>query len=616
MLLVFLGSSFTGIYGQECQWQQRVEYTMEIDMDVEADQFTGTQRLVYYNNSPDTLRKVFFHLYFNAFQPGSMMDVRSRTIDDPDHRIKSRIYSLQPNQIGYHKINSLTHNKKKVNYHVQGTVLEVELNQPILPGKSSTFDMTFNSQVPMQIRRSGRDNREGIRYSMSQWFPKIAEYDESGWHAHPYIAREFYSPWGDYDIKISIDQDYVVAAGGILQNPNEIGYGYDMPNSAGKTGKRGKLTWHFKANNVHDFVWAADPDYVHDIGQVENGPEVHYFYQGDTLTQNWKVLQESMPQIFTYINENFGKYPYSHYAIIQGGDGGMEYPMATLITGHRSITSLAGVSIHEILHSWYQMVLATNESYYAWMDEGFTSYASALTMHNVFGDGNGTLPPPSRLGYGSYYSIVKSGLEEPMSTHSDYFSTNKAYGTAAYGKGAVTLSQLGYIIGRTQLQNGLKRYFETWKFRHPDKNDFIRVMEKESGLELDWYFDHWVNTTNTIDYGIKSVNSTEGKTSVVLERVGDIPMPIEVTVELNNGDQHRYYAPLSVMRGEKVFEEEVTTLSDWPWVNPYYTLEVPFAQSEIKRIEIDPSQTMADIDRSNNAFPFNRELELIGQPKK
>ena len=200
---------------------------MEIDMDVETNRFKGIQRLVYTNNSPDELNQVFYHLYFNAFQPGSMMDVRSRTIADPDGRVKDRIFKLSQDEIGYQKIKSLTMNGKDVTFSNEGTVLEVQLPPPIQPGEVATFDMTFEGQVPVQIRRSGRDNAEGVRYSMAQWYPKMAEYDYQGWHADEYIGREFYGVWGEFDVKISIDKDYIVGGTGYLQNPLEIGHGYE-----------------------------------------------------------------------------------------------------------------------------------------------------------------------------------------------------------------------------------------------------------------------------------------------------------------------------------------------------------------------------------------------------
>jgi hypothetical protein len=595
-------------------WQQEVDYKIDIDFDVNSNQFTGDQTLVYTNNSPDTLTKVFYHLYFNAFQPGSMMDVRSRTIVDPSKKIRDRIYDLSEEEIGYHKILSLKQNGKKLNYSIEGTVLEVTLIKPILPMSQVKFEMKFESQVPLQIRRSGRDNKEGIRYSMAQWFPKIAEFDKSGWHAHPYVAREFYSPWGNYEVNINIDENYMIASSGYLQNPEEIGFGYDAPNSVGKKGKDGKLNWNFKIKNVHDFVWAADTNYVHDIVKVSDQPDMHYFYQNKPeVVENWKILQNTMTKAVPFMNDNFGKYPYSKYSIIQGGDGGMEYPLATLIVGTISLKGLESVSIHEMLHSWYQMILATNESYYPWMDEGMTSYAQGLTKNFIYSEGQ--VDNPFSYRYDTYFAIAKSGREEAMSTHADHYNTNAAYGSASYSKGAVGLKQLEYIIGKDNLKKGLLRYFDEWKFKHPDLNDFIRVMEKVSGLELNWYYEYWVNTTHIIDYGIKSVTVQDQKTILKLERIGKMPMPIEVEIELSNGDKKMYYVPLGIMRGEKEQNEKVTQMSDWPWVNPFYSLILPYKLEEIERIEIEPSQVMADINRNNNVYPLSNDLELIGTPK-
>ena len=444
-------------------WQQRVEYKMNIDFNVKKHQFTGSQTLVYYNNSPDTLYKVYYHLYFNAFQPESMMDVRSRSIEDPDGRVRDRIVKLKDSEIGYHKINRLTQDGQALDFIIEGTVLEVSLSNPIIPNGSSTFEMRFESQVPIQIRRSGRNNAEGISYSMSQWFPKIAEYDDRGWHAHPYIAREFYAPWGEYDVTINIDKSYVVAATGTLQNSNEIGYGY-QDEGINVVPKGEKLSWNFKADNVHDFVWAADPDYKHVITNVPGGPVLHFFYQETKDTEEWKKLPEITVKAFQFIEKNFGEYPFSHYSIIQGGDGGMEYPMATLITGHRSLPSLVGVTVHEALHSWYQGLLATNESYYAWMDEGYTSYATSLTMSHLFGN---PIDWKQEGNYQGYMTLAKSGKEEPMSTHSDQFETNFAYGRAAYSKGAVSIAQLGYIVGENKRNEGLLKFFNQWKIQTP-----------------------------------------------------------------------------------------------------------------------------------------------------
>ena len=581
-------------------WQQRVEYTIDIDFNVDNHQFSGTQTLKYFNNSPDTLKRVFYHLYFNAFQPESMMDKRSRIIEDPDGRVGDRISKLNDSEIGYHKVQSLTQEGSAVDFKVEGTVLEVTLDEPVLPDSATILTMNFQSQVPVQIRRSGRNNSEGIDYSMAQWYPKMAEYDERGWHTHPYIGREFYAPWGDFKVNLTIDKDYVVAATGILQNPNEIGYGYEDEGTKVKR-KGKKIIWKFEAQNVHDFVWAADPDYSHTKAMVEGGPELHFFYQKGDTTKAWEELPELAVRAFTFIEENFGEYPYPHYSIIQGGDGGMEYPMATLITGNRNLQSLAGVTVHESLHSWYQGLLATNESYYAWMDEGFTTYATSETMTHIFGESSNRTQDRN---FKTYVYLTKSGKEEPLSTHADHFETNAAYGLGSYYKGAIALAQMNYLIGKDATAKALKKYYYQWRFKHPDANDWIRVFEKESDIELHWYLDYWVNTIHTIDYAIDKVFEENDKTRVSLKRVGKMPMPTDVYVTFSDGSRKIYYAPLGIMRSEKENDTDLerVVLPDWSWTHPIYQFSIDAPMSNIKSIEIDESGYMADVNRENNKW--------------
>ena len=242
LLIICAVLSIACVTGQPDRWQQRVKYVMDIDMNVETNRFTGKQKLEYTNNSPDTLTRVFYHLYFNAFQPGSMMDTRSRrqgsivfrtdrngnNISDWDERVKDRIQNLKPDEIGYQKIISLKMNGRPQNFKVLETILEVKLDKPILPKSKVVFDMDFEAQVPLQVRRSGRDNSvTKVRYSMSQWYPKICEYDYEGWHPTPYVGREFYGVWGDFSVNISIDKKYILGGTGYLQNADQVGYGYE-----------------------------------------------------------------------------------------------------------------------------------------------------------------------------------------------------------------------------------------------------------------------------------------------------------------------------------------------------------------------------------------------------
>jgi hypothetical protein len=583
-------------------WQQRADYQMDIQLDVKTHRYGGKSRITYTNNSPDILDKVFFHLYNNAFQPGSQMDIRSRTIADPDSRVGTRISQLGEAEQGWIHVKSLKLNGRDCSLEEVETILEVTLPESIKPGAKVVFEMEWEAQSPIQIRRSGRSNKEGVAYSMSQWYPKLCEYDMEGWHSNPYVGREFHGVWGNFLVNITLDSRYVVGAGGVLLNSEEIGYGYQKAGTKMKVPAGSTLTWKWKAENVHDFMWAADPDYLHDIYNVKPGLDLHFLYQNDsTILENWKALQPKVAEAIRYLSEHFGDYPYPVYSVIQGGDGGMEYPMGTLITGKRSFGSLLGVTVHELAHMWYHGMLATNEALYEWMDEGFCSYASSECMNAIAGNQD---PRPHTDAYDSYLEIAGTEEEEALSTHADHYNTNRAYGIAAYSKGEVLLDQLGYVIGRKNLKKGLLNYFEEWKFRHPDSRDFKRVMEKTSGLELDWYFEYFEYSTKTIDYAVRSLSGNGSGSQIVLERAGLMPMPVEVRVELRSGAVYDYYIPLELMRGAKPVDERENTVfqqQDWPWTHPYYALEVAHTIEDILSVTIDPEGGTADVNPDNNS---------------
>jgi hypothetical protein len=619
-------------FAQSDRWQQAVNYTMNIDVDVVANQFKGTQKLVYQNNSNESLDKVYYHLYWNAFQPNSSMDVRSRELGkqlingrpDWDGRVKDRISKLAQNEIGFQKIVSLKMKGIPQSFTYHETILEVKLTSPILPKTKVVFDMVFETQVPLQIRRSGRDNPQtGVRYSMSQWYPKICEYDNEGWHPTPYVAREFYGVWGDFDVTINIDKAYKLGGTGVLINANEIGWGYDKPGTELKSISTEKRKWHFKGQRIHDFVWAADPDYKHITQQIQNGPTIHVLYNYNTSKAaeetEWKKVATAAVKVLPFIESRFGKYPYPQYSFIHGGDGGMEYPMATLLSG----PSL-GTVFHEWMHTWYQMILGTNESMYAWMDEGFTSFGedlvtkfdnqkSSIAEYKEALQSNPqneklktliqSLPEDHAGAYASYFNLAKSGLEEPMTTHADHYNSNYAYSVDAYSKGEVFLEQLGYITGAAIRDSILLQYYRTWKFKHPNATDFFRIAEKASGLQLDWYKEYWVNTTKTIDYAIDSLWEENGVSNIRIKRIGQMPMPIDLNITLKSGGTEMHQIPLNLMFGHKSSEDkavDVVQESEWRWTHPTYIVQVKKRLTDITKIEIDPSKRMADVDRKNN----------------
>ena len=602
-LFFFIGLSVPVFsHAQPDRWQQRVKYSMDIEMNVQTNRFTGRQKLEYWNNSPDTLTKVFYHLYFNAFQPGSMMDTRSRrqgTIQvgrgqDWDQRVKDRILNLKPDEIGYQKIISLKMNGRPQAFNMLETILEVKPDKPILPRSKVVFDMDFEAQVPLQIRRSGRDNpTTQVRYSMSQWYPKICEYDYEGWHPTPYVAREFYGVWGDFEVNITIDSKYILGGTGYLQNPNQVGYGYELPGTRVIRPSGDKLTWKFIAPNVHDFMWAADPDYVHVSRKLKDSLTIHVLYKPTNATaRQWEDLLDMAQKALPFIEKTFGGYPYKQFSFIHGGDGGMEYPMATLLSG-------PGAAVHEWMHSWYYGMLATNESLYPWMDEGFTQYAEERVSAFLKND-TGFI---YKNEYAGYISLVRSGREEPLTTHADHYNTNAAYGTGSYSKGSIFLEQLGYIAGAPARDRILLEYYRQWRFKHPNAADFLRIAEKVSDMKLDWYKEYWVNSIKTIDYSIDSLWEEGGKTKIRLSKIGLIPMPVDLQLTFKDGSKEIHYVPLNLMYGEKPAEDPAiprTVYEPWKWTNSTFIVESNRKLSEFTVVEIDPSQRMADIDRKNN----------------
>jgi hypothetical protein len=619
ILLSFLSLGLNSAFAQSAPyWQQHVDYKMEVSMDVKNYQYKGKQELVYTNNSPDTLRKVFYHLFLNAFQPGSEMDARLHTIKDPDGRMvskvkgadgketkQSRIETLKPNEIGYLKISDFKQDGVSAQTRVSGTILEVTLAKPILPNSKTTFTLDFDGQVPVQVRRTGRNNSEGVELSMSQWYPKLAEFDFEGWHADPYIAREFHGVWGNFDVKITIDKEYTIGGSGYLQDKNQIGHGYEDAGVTVTYPKKTKtLTWHFIAPNVHDFTWAADKEYTHDIVKGPNDVDLHFFYKNNPkTTANWKQLEPLMVKVMDYYNHRVGAYPYKQYSFIQGGDGGMEYAMCTLMLGNGTLEGILGTATHELGHSWFQHILASNESKHPWMDEGFTTYIEDSALNELKGDKKEVNPFEGN--YKAYYSLVNSGKEQPQTTHGDRYDENRPYSISSYVKGSLFLSQLEYVIGKDNVDATLKRYFNDFKFKHPTPNDIKRSAERVSGAELDWYLIDWTGTTNTIDYGIKDVSDNAGKTNITLERIGRMPMPIDLKVEYTDGTSENFYIPLRMMNFIKPNpnpNEKRTVLEDWAWAQSNYSFTIDKNKTAIKKITIDPSGLMADVKAANNVY--------------
>ncbi|MBS1573392.1 MAG: M1 family metallopeptidase [Bacteroidetes bacterium] len=588
-------------------YQQFASYKIDVDVDANNFSYQGKQEITYENNSPDELKVVYFHLYWNAFKPNSMMDQRvSSQGKNGDSRLQqngiSRLASIPKTEEGTQNIHFIKQNGKNLKFDIQETIMKVELAEPLKPNSKTTFTMEWDAVIPKQIRRSGRNNTEGIAMTMTQWYPKIVEYDYDGWATFDYIGREFHAPFANFDVTIKIDKDYIIGAGGTLENPEEV-KGYSNSSNV-LADNQNKATWRWTAKNILDFAWAADKDYTVDSFTIVDGPKVYLVYQKNDKTIYWEQSKPYIEKYFQLMNATFGRYVYPSYAFVQGGDGGMEYGMCTMILGEaKKLEDLCGLMFHEGSHSWYQQMLATNESMRPWMDEGFTSYAESFVMDRLFPPIQ-PQPNPFVNTINNYRKFVKSGKEEPAVWLGDHHDDGKAYTFSTYVKGELFLVQLGYIVGEPALSAIMKEYYQQWKLKHPTDRDFMHIAQKISGMDLKWFQHYWINTTKTIDYAIKEIKFEGKSTTVTLINKGGVPMPIDFSILTNDKKVINYYIPTNLTHvwKKKDVIGDFKTLDYWAWTQPEYTFVIPYPKEQLTALGIDFSQRLADVNLEDNYY--------------
>lgn len=614
----------------DAYWQQRVKYDIDVTVIDSIHSLDGKLSVQYFNNSPDTLREVYFHLYYLAFQPGSMMDVRAQEIRNG--QVRDRISKLKDNEQGKYRIDPITIDGQQASHEIMGTVMRVRLPKPLLPNTSTTIKFTYFEQIPKQTRRGGWMTLEGVQYSMAQWYPKIVEYDEEGWHAAEYLGREFYGVWGDFDVSITLPSSFTVAASGQCLNPQEVGHGYERIAGGAREGqampeeKSGMTTWRFHAENVHDFAWTADETYIHDWTTWRDSITVHAIYKTSVMNLWKNALKYTVHSLQTY-SELYGAYPYRNFYNTHAGDGGMEYPQLIMNTGFRSEQSLAGVTAHEVAHQWFYGILANNEIREAYLDEGFTSYATTKAMVRLWGNEQQMpgierswldwfipLPNNKSDNFRSYMNLAKAGYEEPLVIPHDWLREDVNAGQV-YSKPQVILNMLEYTLGDQVFDQGMKAYFNLWKFRHPKLRDFQNVMEDVANTDLDWFFDQWFRSDRVVDYSLSPVKSKETnggyETTVRLRNREQAVMPIDLLLHYNDGTSEVATIPLAVHRGVGYKKPDTRLFFPaWDWVARTYqgTIVTP---KKVVAAEIDPSWRLQDLSRLNNRSDWLSALPRI-----
>lgn len=620
-------------------WQQDVHYRINARMNEQDHVIEASEQLTYWNNSPDTLRYVYFHLFQNAFIKGSYL----RQLEDAN---KSRAHMGKKERAGLGIVlDNIRADGKTVRTELDNTVMKVYLPTPLAPGSKVDLRMDFNTYYDNGTTRRRMKMYPAwgfMHYNGCQWFPKISVYDRMhGWDTYQHLNREFYGDFGLYDVTLDFPSNYVLEASGELQNrkevlPDELRAKLDLKNFASKKMdeapsvitpyvKGERKQWHFVANNVHDFAFTADPSYR--IGTAYwNDVECVAIVQ-EPHAAGWQNAPEYVSKIIKTFSEGIGRYCYPKIVAADAADG-MEYPMLTLDGG--ADPGYRGLLVHEIAHNWFYGQVGSNETYRAAMDEGFTQFLTSLGLRRIDGD---ILVENKPKGYkkrfaqptnvmdlrvlNSYCSAALNQNEVSINTHSDDFNGALAHGGGyglVYYKTASMLYNLEYVLGDSLFEKAMMHYFDQWKFAHPYFEDFRASIINYTKVDLSWFFDQWFETTKPLDYGICGIRKIHGTDSfaIHLNRRGDMQMPIDLTVTGRDGSRRNYYIP------NTWFEKstKATTLPKWTgWgiLNETYTARV-YAPSGIRNVQIDTTYRFADRNMMDNYK--TRGLPISGKAVK
>ena len=607
-------------------WQQKVDYNMEITLVDSLQQLTGFTTIKYTNNSPDSLDRIYMHLYPNAFQLESVKyreyignagrASRAKYFKDRLDGFTSKIdvhdFSVALPEEGtswIHKIQILDE------FKIDDTILEAKLLKKIAPGQTVRIDLNWTHHVGEMVERGGY--YEG-QYNMAQWYPKMVVYDEDGWNADVFHAEgEFYGEFGNFDVKFDLPKAFIIAASGVVTDGDpgwesvtvDTSFDFDIwvdiyDSTYVKPDSSERRTVTFLAENVHDFAWVASKDFLYEGGK-HNDIDVHVLYdkgRGEKWTKD--VLEGSIRAI-SWLEEKFGKYPYPQVTTTDRiKSGGMEYPMLVM-NGRED----EGLIVHEYGHIYFYGILANNEVDEAWLDEGFTTTQTTHYMINRYGNHGFDLslyedraefpkkywPLEHSLHTDQWSAIrfMRSGHDENISRASYLYNNGYAYSRNAYTKPALMLTELKYILGDSLYYDAMQHYYDKWKLKHVNEQRFVDAIEEFTGEELNWFFDAWLHTTHHLDYGIKSFKkspNSDGTWSVKLgiESIGSrfIPLLVETTFE------------------------DGTTDRRW-WKNHLWRYEDTFNYSVDKKpvsVTIDPDVQTVDLDFRNNTTNMKKTL--------
>jgi hypothetical protein len=609
-------------------WQQDVSYEIKASLNDETDLISGEMSLVYTNNSPDELTQLYFHVYQNMFEPNSYKNQFAGKADGKQEE-------WQKTDVTKMRING-----KEVPFKKDNTVLIVDLSEPILPGSSAQIDCSFSTQFGAQGGRMKVYTNNGHKhFNVVHWYPRISVYDRKfGWTTDQHLGHEFYGDFGTYEVEISLPEHYILDGTGKLLNRAEVlpeslmekvrienfadkPWG-EKPSEVVPVSSKPK-TWKFKAENVHDFAWTADPTYRIGLAKakLEDGSVVDcYSLAQEQHASGWQNAAAYTASVIELYSKDFGSYAYPKMIVADARDG-MEYPMLTLDGGRDP--HYRDLIAHEVGHNWFFGMVGNNETYRASLDEGFTQFLTSWAMEHLEGDTINWTTSSSKIQemfkdergtrdaqifHGYYRAALMNNSDPNLNTHSDHFKDRTGYGQVYY-KTATMLYNLQYVLGDSLFLESMQHYFNQWKFCHPYFNDFRSSIIQFTGVDLNWFFDQWLESGSDIDYGIQSFKRRdEGSYEIEIVRKGEMQMPIALTVTTKDGDQLEYWIPNTYF----VKSNSNNVLPQWVgWGdnNTVYRAQIA-SVTEVKTVQIDASNRLADVYHLDNKIPFPIDVQF------
>ena len=589
-------------------WQQKVDYDLKATIDTAAKRVNGSMLLRYTNNSPDTLRYVWFQTEQNAFKAGSL----NSYIFSPDSRFGALSFE---GGIAFERFDQLSGaqakpTRKSLAPRDNGTVMRIDLAAPLAPGQTATFDIAWQFLVPEH--GADRMGREGSLYEVAQWYPRVAVYDDlRGWNTEPYLGQgEFYLEYGDFTLEVTVPAGYIVAATGALDNAKDvltttqaarlaqaaksdqtinIITADELKSGAARPKSSGVLTWKFHAKNVRDVVFAASPEYLWDASSW-NGHMAFAYYRASAI-ETWKDAADMSRMSIQEYSERWFPYPWPQISAVEGPISGMEYPMIAMENKSADKYDLYNVVTHEIGHMWYPMIVGSNERMHMWQDEGFNTFINYFSEARRYPE-KGDQAARARLDReGGVERYMKANFDQPLEINPDRINQN-ILGENAYVKTAVGLSLLREeILGPVAFDDAFREYTRRWAFKHPTPEDFYKTIEDAAGRRLDYFWREWFIENPHFDQAIDTVvqrqSGTIDSVAVLFSNRARGVLPIHARFTFDDGTKQDFDYPAEV----------------WSTNTGYYLRRYGFSGKTVAKVELDPDHRLVDLNRGNNVWP-------------